>query len=60
MRDLYDIGAYLILIIVMVFIFALGAVYNEPTKLENNCIVHDGKVYCEESNKVEDKNGMDN
>lgn len=42
--------AGLIIFIFCLLIFGMGAVYGMPNELENGCIVHNDKVYCEEVN----------
>lgn len=43
-----------IMVFVAFFILLLGVIYATPVELENGCIVHNNKVYCEEVNKVEE------
>lgn len=49
-----DLSICIIVILSSFLMFATGAIYNAPTELENGCIVHNNKIYCEELNKVED------
>lgn len=53
MNDNWD---YFVLYIVMLFaafiIFACGAAYSLPNELENGCIVHNDKIYCEEVREI--------
>ena len=41
-------------LIIALLTFILGLFCGQPAELENGCIVHKNKVYCEEVNKVED------
>ena len=45
-----NLGLALIVFIGGLLIMGLGALYAMPEELDNGCIVHDSKVYCEEVN----------
>ena len=50
-NDWYEGLLFMIVVFVSgLIVFACGAAHNEPEKLENDCIVHNNKVYCEVSN----------
>ena len=49
-----DLLVYIVLILGLAGIYFLGIVSALPNELENGCIVHNDKLYCEEVNKVED------
>lgn len=55
MRDFDDIieilGSIMWIFMIGLIVFACGAAYGQPDELENKCIVHDNKIYCEVINK---------
>lgn len=50
--DMYDVATYALYLICAIFLTGIGMSIGMPNELENGCIVHNDKIYCEEGNNI--------